>query len=97
MGPRGLLSGGQRFCRHPRQHHLQLLIVYCTRNWQYQGKGVGITKQSGDQPRATEGHSTQHLGYIHVCTHAHTHEHTRNTCEPQPSKPPTAAYTPNPQ
>lgn len=78
-GPRDLLSRAQRSYRHPHQRCPQLLIVYCTRNWQYQGKGEGITKPSVDQPRATEGHSTQHLSYIHVCTHTHTHEHTRNT------------------
>lgn len=56
-----------------RQHHPQLLIVYCTRDWQYRGKRLGITKQSGDQPKATKGQSLQtHLSYIHERTHMRT-------------------------
>lgn len=78
-----------------RQRHPQLLIVYCTRNWQYRGKGFGITKQSGDQPRATEGHSVQ-TPQLYTRMYTHAHRNTLNTHEPDAPGPRTAACTPTP-
>lgn len=72
MGPRGF-SSGTVILETTRQHHPQLLTVYCTRNWQFRGKALGITKQSDGQPRATKRYSVDTCYmYTHVCTHTRT-------------------------
>lgn len=75
MRTRVLLTRGPQVCKHPHQHHPQLLIVYCTRNWQYRGRGRVLQNSLVTSPWLAKGIPYRHFSYIHVRTH--THEHTR--------------------
>lgn len=54
----------------------QLLIVYCTETGNTKGKGVGITKQSGDQQSYQRAFIQTPQLYTRMYTHTHVKTHS---------------------